>query len=66
MTNKIPFWEKYMLTTREAAEYFHIGEKRLRAILAANPDATFLIMNGSRQMIKRDLFAKYLDAATVI
>ena len=27
-TNEIPYWEKYMLTLREAAEYFHIGEKR--------------------------------------
>ncbi|MBE6977789.1 MAG: hypothetical protein E7438_04000 [Ruminococcaceae bacterium] len=25
-TNEIPYWEKYMLTQREAAEYFHIGE----------------------------------------
>ena len=25
-TNEIPYWEKYMLTLREAAEYFHIGE----------------------------------------
>lgn len=26
---EIPYWEKYMLTLREAAEYFHIGEVRL-------------------------------------
>ena len=25
-TAEIPYWEKYMLTLREAAEYFHIGE----------------------------------------
>ena len=24
-TTEIPYWEKYMLTLREAAEYFHIG-----------------------------------------
>ena len=29
---EIPFWERYMLTIREAAEYFHIGEKKLRQI----------------------------------
>ncbi|MCR5802959.1 MAG: excisionase, partial [Clostridia bacterium] len=23
---EMPFWEKYTLTIREAAEYFHIGE----------------------------------------
>jgi hypothetical protein len=25
-TAEIPYWEKNMLTLREAAEYFHIGE----------------------------------------
>lgn len=25
---EIPIWEKYTLTIREAAEYFHIGEKK--------------------------------------
>ena len=27
-TTEIPYWEKYMLTLREA-EYFHIGEKKM-------------------------------------
>ena len=26
---EIPYWERYMLTIREAAEYFHIGEKKI-------------------------------------
>ena len=29
---QIPYWERYLLTIREAAEYFHIGEKKLRQI----------------------------------
>jgi len=33
----IPTWEKYALTIDEAAAYFHIGEKRLRQIVAENP-----------------------------
>ena len=57
-TNEIPYWEKYMLTLREAAEYFHIGEK--------NMDASFLLESGNRVMIKRKLFEEYLDRATVI
>jgi hypothetical protein len=28
-TTEIPCWEKYMLTLQEAAEYFHIGEKKM-------------------------------------
>ena len=30
---QIPYWERYLLTIREAAEYFHIGEKKLRQIV---------------------------------
>lgn len=65
-TNEIPYWEKYMLTLREAAEYFHIGEKKMRQIVDDNLDANFLLESGNRVMIKRRLFEEYLDNATVI
>ena len=65
-TNEIPYWEKYMLTLREAAEYFHIGEKKMRQIVDDNMDASFLLESGNRIMIKRKLFEEYLDGATVI
>ena len=63
---EIPYWEKYMLTLREAAEYFHIGEKKIRQIVEENMDAKFLLENGNRVMIKRKLFEEYLDKANVI
>ena len=63
---EIPYWEKYMLTLREAAEYFHIGEKKMRQIVDENMDAKFLLENGNRVMIKRKLFEEYLDKAIVI
>ena len=63
---EIPYWEKYMLTLREAAEYFHIGEKKMRQIVDENMDAKFLLENGNRVMIKRKLFKEYLDKANVI
>lgn len=62
----IPYWEKYMLTLREAAEYFHIGEKKMRQIVEENADARFLLENGNRVMIKRKLFEEYLNNASVI
>ena len=65
-TNEIPYWEKYMLTLREAAEYFHIGEKKKRQIVDDNMDANFLLESGNRIMIKRKLLEEYLDRATVI
>ncbi len=64
--NEIPYWEKYMLTLREAAEYFHIGEKKMRQIVDENMDANFLLESGNRIMIKRKLFEEYLDRASVI
>ena len=65
-TNEIPYWEKYMLTLREAAEFFHIGEKKMRQIVDDNLDANYLPESGNRIMIKRKLFEEYLDRATVI
>lgn len=64
--NAVPLWEKYTLTIREAAEYFNIGEKRLRRIVDENPNADFIVMNGNRAMFKRKLFEKYVDEAGVI
>ena len=63
---EIPYWEKYMLTLREAAEYFHIGEKKMRQIVDENMDAKFLLENGNRIMIKKKLFEEYLNNASVI
>jgi hypothetical protein len=63
---EIPYWEKYMLTLREAAEYFHIGEKKMRQIVDENMDAKFLLENGNRIMIKKKLFEEYLNNVSVI
>ncbi|MBP5555450.1 MAG: transposase [Lachnospiraceae bacterium] len=65
-TNIVPLWEKYTLTIREAAEYFNIGEKRLRSIVYSNPNADFVVMNGNRAMIKRKIFELYIDKATAV
>jgi len=65
-SNEMPYWEKYMLTLREAAEYFHIGEKKMRQIVDENMDAKFLLESGNRVMIKRKLFEEFLDNSSVI
>lgn len=65
-SNEMPYWERYMLTLREAAEYFHIGEKKMRQIVDENMDANFLLESGNRVMIKRKLFEEFLDNSSVI
>ena len=63
---EIPYWERYMLTIREAAEYFHIGEKKMRQIVEDYEGADYIIMNGNRTMIKRKSFERFLDSATTV
>lgn len=64
--NTIPVWKRYILTITEAAEYYHIGENKLRMIADEHPEAGFIIMNGNRILIKRQKFEEYLDRATVV
>ena len=63
MNKKVPIWEKYALTIREAAEYFHIGEKRMRKIVEKNRESDFVVMLGNRAMIKRKSFEQFLDSS---
>ena len=63
MNKDVPIWERYALTIREAAQYFHIGEKTMRKIVAENRDADFVVMLGNRAMIKRVKFEEFLDNA---
>ncbi len=66
MKNNVPIWEKYLLSIDEAAQYFHIGENRLRELIAESPDANYILMNGKRVLIKRKLFEEYLDYAAAV
>lgn len=58
---EIPIWEKYTLTIEEAAQYFRIGENKLRRILSEHPDADYILYNGNRIQIKRVLFERFID-----
>lgn len=64
--NVIPVWKRYALTIAEAADYYHIGENKLRMIADEHPEADFIIMNGNRILIKRQKFEEFLDNATVV
>ena len=63
---EIPFWKKYLLSTEEASSYFNIGINKLRRMIAENPQADWLIKNGSRLCIKRDRFEKFVDSISRI
>ena len=64
--NSLPYYERYLLTIDEAAAYFHIGSKKMVELVQNHEGAKWYLFNGNRRMIKRDLFASWLDEQTVI
>lgn len=65
-TTEVPIWEKYTLSIEEAADYFRIGQRRLRQMVTDNPNANFVLSNGNRIQIKRKLFEQFIDKASAI
>lgn len=57
---EIPFWEKANLTLEEAAAYFNIGQQKLRD-LTDNEDCDFVLWIGSKRLIKKNKFLKYIE-----
>lgn len=51
--------EKYMLTIKEAAEYFNIGIKKMRR-LAEDNKGEFAIYMGNRYLVIRERFEQYI------
>ncbi len=66
MEREIPINEKYVLSTEEASEYFHIGINRLRRMIREEPEAEWILWAGTHACIKRKLFEKKIDAASVL
>ena len=54
--------DKYALTIGEASVYFGIGERKLRE-MAEEPNCSFVFLNGSKRLIKREKLERYLDEA---
>ncbi len=56
---RVPINLKILLTIKEAAELFNIGENKLRELTDAK-DCNFVLWNGSKRLIKRKAFEDYL------
>lgn len=57
--------EKFTLNFKEAAEYFGIGENKLRS-LAKDPDCQFALHIGNRTRIKKDVLAEVILNSNVL
>jgi len=66
MKSNVSIPEKYTLTIEEAAQYFRVGECKLRRLAEQNPDANWILQNGTRLQIKRKMFEKFIDESTSI
>ena len=65
-TEKVPVWEKYTLTIAEASDYFNIGESKLRRFLSEHERESYILMNGTKVLIKRKQFEKVIDGLGTI
>lgn len=61
-----PLNERYLLFIREAADYFGIGEKKLRRLAENNLYHGFAVYNGNRYMIIRKKLEEFLESAESI
>lgn len=60
----IPISEKYMLTIKEASEYFNIGIKNMRRMAEQNIGFHTVFL-GNRYLIVRKKFEEYMDSLTM-
>lgn len=60
MKCEVPIWEKSNLTLEEASAYFGIGINKLRELTNVK-DCKYVVWCGSKRLIKRELFEKYLE-----
>lgn len=59
---EVPIWEKAALTLEEAAAYSNIGVNKLRD-LTNEKNCSFVMWVGSKRLIKKRQFDKFIDEA---
>ncbi len=62
---RVPIYQKMVLTIREAAEYSNIGINKIDAMLK-QPGCPFVLYIGTRKLVKRKEFEKYISEKTVV
>ena len=61
----VPVGDKYMLTIKEAAAYFSIGEKKMRR-LAEDNLGTYAVFSGNRYLVIRPKFEEYICQSSTL
>lgn len=58
--NNIAVWEKVNLTIKEAAEYSNVGINRIEELLK-QPTCSFVLYVGTKKLVKRKEFERFLS-----
>lgn len=61
----IPITDKILLTIKEASEYSNIGINKINDLLRS-PNCPFVLYVGSKKLVKRKEFEKYIDKTIVV
>lgn len=64
--NFVPIWEKFALTINEAAQYFNLGEKKIRRLVDEYIDYGFVLQNGCKVLIKRKKFEEFMNETSAV
>ncbi len=62
---RVPIYQKMALTIREAAEYSNIGINKIDSMLK-QPGCPFVLYIGSRKLVKRKEFERYISGKVAI
>lgn len=62
---RVPIYQKMTLTIREAAEYSNIGINKIDSMLK-QPGCPFVLYIGTRKLVKRREFEKFISEKAVI
>lgn len=57
--NRVPIHHKMTLTIKEAAEYSNIGINKIDSMLK-QPNCPFVLYVGTRKLVKRQEFERYI------
>ena len=63
---KVPISDKFLLTITEAAEYFNVGQNKIRWIIKEYANNDLVLSVGNKQLIKRKHFETLLENVSSI
>ena len=65
INNMVPIYRKVTLTIREAAEYSNIGINKIDSLLRT-PNCPFVLLIGTKKLVKREAFEEFISQQLVI